>query len=82
MLEETARSRKYVVQFEYLGGQLGNQSWYWNDHHRQSDTLGQAQDQLALLKATHQGAPSKFYRGTYRIVERHTVVSEKVVLKA
>jgi hypothetical protein len=76
-------TERFVVQLDRLGGQVGNQKWYWGDadfrvSHATLD--GAVEDKLAQEKRLAE-RPSKFVRGV-RIVKRVSVVTETVVEEA
>jgi hypothetical protein len=78
----TTTTTRYAVQQEHLGGQLGNQKWYWTDADFRTTcaTFDEAIDSKRAYEKRLADRPNKFVRG-YRIVKRLTTVTETVVQK-
>jgi len=80
MTKTTETRIRYAVQSHHLGGQVGNQSWFWTDvdHRNTQAELADAQAIKAQYEERLAANPSKFTDG-YRIVRREITTIEEVI---
>lgn len=67
----------YVVQYEYVGGNIDDPKVVWHDHHIYHQTAEQAHERLAHLIEEHAQLPNTFRTGRYRVIKRTITTIEE-----